>query len=137
MDSNNIGEIVNGVEDNSGGYRRVEKCWIDRIFIGAEELSTLNTNIPPIAVKRRVYQRVQRQNKIGEVREFWRFKNIADIVHLPVPCLLRCHMIDYDKETEAITKTRSSETFYFKVIRFNQVFQEICKTILLIIQNDV
>lgn len=132
LDSVRIGHIVNGVEDNSRGYRRVERCWLDRIAAEADlitaELSELN---PPLAIAKERYIAVQRSNKIGEVREFWSFKNISDIVHVPVPFLLERHMIRYDPDTETV-KFNNQDLEYRKVQRFNQVFMEICNTIQLL-----
>lgn len=137
VDSNCIGPIINGLEDNSKGYRSVEKCWLERLEKAADRLTSLSNpeiSNPSIAVSHTVYLNLERRNKVGEVREYWSFKNISDIVHLPVPCLQKRHMIQYNKDSETIF--RNYKLPYDKILRFRQVFEEICKTIVKIIQED-
>lgn len=136
IDSNNIGEIVNGIEDNSKGYRRVERCWLNRIQNGANTISELANQDSPLALGENAYKNANRTNKIGEVREFWRFKNIADIVHMPVPCLQPRHMIDYNAKGDIIALSQKLIYDFDKVIKFNRIFSEICNNIIQIINHD-
>ena len=147
IDSNSIGKIVNGIEKNS--YRRVERCWIDRVQECANNISKLDSEFKDakrkhcsLAVSNRTYKRCKRTNKIGEVREFWGLKNISDIVHIPVPFLVDRHIIQYTNQDAniVISELRCEEKVKKQknsIQKFKTVFSEIYQTIINIITEDM
>jgi cellulose biosynthesis protein BcsQ len=160
IDSNSIGEIKDGIEIN--GYRRVERCWIDRVQECANNISKLDTfkdavNYPDLpenspldrvnyakrkhcslAVSKRSYKKCKRTNKIGEVREFWGLKNISDIAHIPVPFLDDRHLIQYENDTSQVSPLKNDKRIkqLESIQRFKEVFSEIYSTIIKIINED-
>ncbi len=141
IDSNNIGEIKNGIEVNT--YRRAEEVWKRKIEYGADELSTLenfqdNGIKIPLAISGHVYLRCSRSNNLGIIRNFNTLKNISDIVHIPVPFLEERHMIEYDHVNDIVRNMppQNREKFMEKTLKFRQVFQEIYNTIVMIIHLD-
>ena len=141
IDSNNIGEIVNGIEVNA--YRRAEEVWKRKIEYGANDLSTLENfedngiNIP-LAVSNHVYFQCERSNNLGIIRNFNTLKNISDIVHIPVPFLEERHMTEYDHVNDIVRQMspQNKQNFMDKTSRFRQVFQEIYNSIDKIINLD-
>ena len=134
--SNEIGEIgENGIEKNR--YRKVEEIWINKVKRGADKI----TNMPRrrrLFISKRTYHRVKRTNNLGEIRYFYGLKNISDLVHVPVHFLEARHMIDYDDKKDIIKKKTSSQfkDCMEKIEKFKDVFLNIYKTMMLIIEED-
>jgi cellulose biosynthesis protein BcsQ len=130
IDSNNIGEIINGIEVNT--YRHTDQVWKRKIELSANEISTLNYGL---AISSDIYSKCHRSNNLGIIRNFNTLKNISDIVHIPVPFLLDRHFIDYDHVNDIVRNMspQNKQRLTEKTVRFRQVFQEIYNTIQMII----
>jgi len=130
IDSNNIGEIINGIEVNT--LRHTDQVWKRKIELSANELSTLNYGL---AISSDIYSKCQRSNNLGIIRNFNTLKNISDIVHMPVPFLLDRHFVDYDHVNDIVKNMspQNKQRLTEKTSRFKQVFQEMYNTIQMII----
>ncbi len=135
--ANNIGEIENGVELYT--YKHTALKWIQKIESSANDISCKDISIKldslnkpvQLAVSKHVYIQCCRSTNLGIVRNFNELKILSDMLNIPVAFLDKKHLLNYDNTTLGVQELME------KVSRFRQVFNEIYKTINMLIELDI
>jgi cellulose biosynthesis protein BcsQ len=141
FNSSGIGEVVNGIEKNT--YRKNEAVWIKQVKIGADMITSLNAysihdSICPLAVSSEIYQKCNKTNTLGEIRNFFSLQGISNLVHIPVHFLKERHMVKYEKNEDSVKYLVGEEKAMFikRVKQFKQVFDGIYSNITKLIEAE-
>jgi len=103
--------------------------------IWRNSLTTLENNDPSLAVLSQTYLRIMRQNKIGEIREFWSLKNISE--YFTYQFLEQRHLVKYvDQDTLVKLMIQNLFKDEYSISRYYQIWNEICIQSFQLLTND-
>jgi len=132
-------ELSQGIAQDR--LRQTQQFWFEKTQEAANEITAgLSIRNPRLAVRPNTYQRLDRLNLIGKVREYWSLNEFSSLFCVPVPFLQDHHLYrmvrEEDEEQYLRLQPKEREKPLSSINEYNIIFRAIKENISRIIDAE-